>query len=63
MTEKKYLNTTEFADLYGISPDTVRRWCRDGTIQAIKLGHNYRIDASQIHPAGATNLKGQDPWR
>ena len=36
--EKKLLNVTEAAELYGADPETIRRWARTGTIPGFKVG-------------------------
>jgi len=36
--EKKLLNVTEVAELYGCDPETVRRWARTNVIPGFKVG-------------------------
>ena len=43
MTDKQVYTVNEAADLLGMNDQTVRRWCRDGELQAAKMGRNYRI--------------------
>lgn len=39
-----YVSTEDIAARYDVSPETVRRWCRDGAIPgAIQLGRQWRI--------------------
>lgn len=43
MTEKHVYTVDEAAELLGMNDQTVRRWCRDGEIEAAKMGRHYRI--------------------
>jgi excisionase family DNA binding protein len=42
------LDTNFTADVLGISPWEVRRKCRDGEIEAIKIGRHWRIRRSVV---------------
>ena len=35
MTNKNYMTVKEAAQLWGVTPDTVRRWCKTGQIIAV----------------------------
>ena len=41
--ELQVYTVNEAADLLEMNDQTVRRWCRDGELQAAKMGRNYRI--------------------
>jgi excisionase family DNA binding protein len=45
--ERAY-NITEAAELKGVSPDTIRRAIRSGTLAAKHVGRGYRIAASSL---------------
>lgn len=36
--KKKLLKIREAAELIGVNPETMRRWDRDGTFKAIRIG-------------------------
>jgi len=38
----------EVADALKVSRGTVLRWCRDGTVKAIKAGKQWRIPVDQV---------------
>ena len=38
------LTVRRFADAYGIPERTVREWCRDGTLVAVKKGNTWFVD-------------------
>ncbi len=38
----KYLRTGEVAEMFSVHPDTVRRWCENGTLDYIRLPNNER---------------------
>jgi len=38
----------EVADILNVSKDAVLRWCRDGEIQGVKVGKQWRIPAAQL---------------
>lgn len=43
MAPEEYLTTRQVADLLKLSEITVRRWCHEGRLPAVKLGRAYRI--------------------
>lgn len=43
MTDKQVYTVNEAAELLSLNVQTVRRWCRDGELQAAKIGRHYRI--------------------
>ena len=42
------LTTKEAAAALKLSPDTVRRWCADGTLRAARVGRLLRVPASEV---------------
>lgn len=38
MTEKKLIKIRQAAEMLGVNPETLRRWDRDGTFKAIRIG-------------------------
>lgn len=44
----KPYTTAEFASLLNVSRATVARWARQGRIQAVRIGGDYRIPAGQV---------------
>lgn len=49
MTEK-YYKVQEVADLFEVTPATIRIWLNDGTLRGVKIGKGYywRIPASAV---------------
>lgn len=47
-TTEQLLTVKEFADAIRVSVSTVRNWIRNGTIQAVKMGRNFKIPASEL---------------
>ena len=43
MTDKQVYTVDEAAELLGMKAQTVRRWCRDGELEAARMGRVYRI--------------------
>ena len=44
MQDKPYYSPEEVAEYYDVSPETIRRMCRDGQIPgAIRVGRQWRI--------------------
>jgi excisionase family DNA binding protein len=46
-----FVSLEEYAEMLGVSRDTVRRRVADGTIKAIRFGRQIRIDKDQPLPA------------
>lgn len=42
------LTVEEVAAYLRVHDATVRRWCRDGTLRALKIGHTYRIRRADL---------------
>ena len=47
MAGRAYMTVREFADLIGVSRPTVYRMIRDGTLVALRVGCQWRIDAGR----------------
>lgn len=51
MTE---LNVPQFysvkavAEVFGVTPYTVREWCKNGTLEAVQPGKEWRIPESEV---------------
>lgn len=49
MQDKPYYTPEEVAKYYAVSPETIRRMCRDGEIPgAIQIGRQWRIPRDYI---------------
>lgn len=69
------MTVDEVAAYLRVHYETVLRWCRKGTLPAIKVGHSYRIRRTDLdhlwgqrtgHPAGARRVQndtGEDDAR
>ena len=44
----EFLTIREVAQLLKLSEATIRKWCREGRLPALKLGKAYRIRRSDI---------------
>jgi excisionase family DNA binding protein len=44
------LTVREFAHWAQVTPWTVRQWCQKGKVKAHKVGHDWRIDRSELAP-------------
>jgi excisionase family DNA binding protein len=44
----RLLTTTDVAAYLQVDPNTVYRWCREGKIGAVKIGHEWRIDQKDL---------------
>lgn len=51
---RKYMNTREVAEMYGIAEYTVREWAKKGTIPAEKIGKQwyFPIESTREHVEG-----------
>jgi len=48
METDEVLTVDEVAAYLKVADATVRRWCRDGTLPALKIGHQYRVRAANL---------------
>lgn len=44
----EFLTVPEVAAKLRVNVATVRRWCTDGTLPAVKVGKQYRVEVSQL---------------
>ena len=44
----KYVSVTQFAELFGISRQTVWKWTKAKKLKVIRLGKLYRIPVSEV---------------
>ena len=44
----KYVSVTQFAELFGISRQTVWKWIKAKKLKVIRLGKLYRIPVSEV---------------
>ena len=47
--EDKILNVEELAKFFGVSNQTIWRWCKKGKIPAFKIGSQWKIRQSDIN--------------
>jgi len=45
----KILNVEELASFFGVSDQTIWRWCKSGKIPAFKIGSQWKIRQSDIN--------------
>ena len=48
MPKDEMLTPQEVADYLKVPLRTVWRWCRNGTLPAVKIGHYWRIRADKL---------------
>ena len=47
--EEQLLSTGDVAEIYGVTANTVLRWCKEGLIDSIQtIGGHYRIPRSAV---------------
>lgn len=61
--DEQFLSTLEYANQHGVSRRTVQRWIQDGRLDAVKVGHTYRIPTQTDQPSDpvSTNAEGFTP--
>ena len=59
MTINEMLTTMEVAELLRVSEQTVRRWCADGTLPALKLGRRWRVSRGRLDELIQTQIQGR----
>ena len=52
-----YLTTNEVAQFLNVTSETVKRWLREGTIQGVKFGRQWRIPSTEL-----TILKSEENY-
>lgn len=56
---KDLWNTTEAAEFLGITQNSVKKYCQNGAIEAIKLGRIWFIEKSEVRRYKRENLGKQ----
>lgn len=54
------VSTKQFAEIVGVREQTVRLWCEDGTVPAVKVGKLWRINREQVL---STDRSSAGAWR
>lgn len=49
MTQMKLLTVSEAARQTGFKPRTIARWCREGKLDATKVGRVWRIEQGKLN--------------
>jgi excisionase family DNA binding protein len=44
----EWLSPEQFAKVLGVSPRTVREWCRRRKVGAVLIGHTWRVPRSSL---------------
>ena len=44
----KYYSTAEIGKMFNVKTATVQKWCREGRINAIRLGGVYRVSEANL---------------
>mgnify|MGYP003396028257 CR=1 FL=1 len=47
--DDKILNVEELAKFFGVSNQTIWRWCKQGKLPAFKIGAQWKIRQSEIN--------------
>lgn len=47
---KQIMGVEEAGKMWGLSPDHVKRLCRDGTVEAVKIGKTWVLKKEQKNP-------------
>ncbi|MNH44257.1 Helix-turn-helix domain protein [compost metagenome] len=45
------MGVNEAAELWGLSPGTIKNYCADGKVKAIKIGNQWVLDKNQPSPS------------
>jgi excisionase family DNA binding protein len=56
MPPARLVTVQEAADALSVSPQTIRRWCKDGRLPYVRRGHELRIDLSKVRALGAAEI-------
>lgn len=54
------MNVHEAAAFFGVTPYTIREWCRTGRLPASKPGKAWRIQRRDAHALAQTNYGSED---
>lgn len=46
--DSPYLTVSEVAAHFRVDPQTVRRWCAGGQLEAVRVGKVFRIDRAAV---------------
>jgi excisionase family DNA binding protein len=49
MSDETFYTAHEVAERLKLTPATIHRYIRTGTLQATRIGRNYRITEQQLH--------------
>lgn len=47
--EDKILNVEQLAEFFGVSDQTIWRWCKSGKLPAFKIGSQWKIRQSDLN--------------
>jgi len=60
----RLLTTKEAAEMLSVSQPTIRRWCNDGKIKAVRVFTRWRVPESAINEIlGTTEIKVKKPGK
>jgi excisionase family DNA binding protein len=57
----KILNVEELASFFGVSNQTVWRWCKSGKLPAFKIGSQWKIRQSDINKIINQKISAKKP--
>lgn len=61
---ENYVSTTEYAALYGLSPQAVKKRCQRGGFKtARKIGRNWVIDKNEVFTDRRVSTGAYKNWR
>jgi len=43
-----FMTVPQVAKIFAVTPYTVRGWCKDGKVRGVKVGKQWRIQASTV---------------
>jgi len=56
---KEFLNVAEVAEILGLRPVTIYRWCRSGRLTSVKIGKEWRIRRAALDDLLGRDLRDQ----
>ena len=55
----QFYNVSQIAEIFGVHPETVRRWIERGSLKAVRLGRAYLVSVRHVEglrDAGASSV-------
>lgn len=48
VTDSRFYSTAKVADMFGVTPATIRNWIKEGKLRALRINNRLRVERASV---------------